>query len=112
MTMIFTRKKSSITHKHVLNVFDLGFIGIEKDFTEQLSAIPNRKQRNLELSQEEKQYNKIYSNKKRIVIEHIIYRLKKYRIQSDIFRNKLRKSDKVSDIAAGLVNYRIMNQCL
>ena len=35
----------------------------------------------------------------------------KYRIQSDIFKNKLRKYDKVSDIVAGLVNYRIMNQC-
>ena len=31
---------------------------------------------------------------------------------SDIFRNKLRKYDKVSDIVAGLVNYRIMNQML
>ena len=29
---------------------------------------------------------------------------------SDIFRNKLRKYDKVLDIVAGLVNYRITNQ--
>jgi hypothetical protein len=44
---------------------------------------------------------------------YYICRLKKYRIMSDIFRNKLRKYDKVSDIVpAGLVNYRIMSQCL
>ncbi len=29
-----------------------------------------------------------------------------------IFRNRLRKYDKVSDIVYGPVNYRIMNQCL
>ena len=62
--------------------------------------------------QEEKEYNRDHS-KRRIVIEHtIIVRFKKYRIQSEVFRNKLRKYDKVSDIVAGLVNYRIMNQCL
>ena len=95
------------TPKQVVNVVDLGYLGIEKDFPEQLSALPNRKKRNLELSQKEKEYNVIHA-KKRIVIEHTISRLKKYRILSDVFRNKLRKYNKVSDIVSGLVNYRIM----
>ena len=95
--------------KEVVNVVDLGYLGIEMDFPEQLSSIPNRKKRNLERSQEEKEHNKIHS-KKRIVIEHTICRLKKYRILADIFRNKLRKYNKVSDIVAGLINYRIMKQ--
>jgi hypothetical protein len=90
-------------------VYDLGYLGVEKDFPEQLSALPYKKKRNSELSQVEKEYNKSHS-KKRIVIEHTICRLKKYRIMSDIFRNRLRKYDKVSDVVAGLVNYRIMNQ--
>ena len=47
--------------------------------------------------------------KKRIVIEHTICQLKKYRIKSDIFRNKLRKYNRISDIVAGLVNYKILN---
>jgi hypothetical protein len=88
-------------------VVDLGYLGIESDFPEQLSALPNRKKRNLELSQEEKEYNVIHA-KKRIIIEHTICRLKKYRILSDVFRNKLRKHNKVSDIVTGLINYRIM----
>ena len=88
-------------------MFDLGYLGVEKDFPEQLSSIPNRKKRNLELTQEEIEYNKIHA-KKRIVIEHTICRLKKYRILADIFRNKLRKYNKVSDIVSGLINYRIM----
>jgi len=98
-----------VTPKQVVNVIDLGYIGVEKDFPEQLSVLPHKKKRNSELSQEEKEYNKIHS-KKRIVIEHTICRLKKYRIMSDIFRNKLRKYDKVSDVVAGLVNYRILNR--
>ncbi len=103
------KKNHPIIPKDVLNVFDLGYLGIEKDFPEQKSYIPNRKKRTQEMSQEEKDYNKSYS-RKRIVIEHTICRLKKYsRIISNIFRNRLRKHDKISDIVAGLVNYRIMN---
>ena len=91
-------------------MFDLGYLGIEKDFPEQLSYLPKRKKRNHEgeLSQQEKEANKNQS-KKGIVIEHTICRVKKYRIMSDVFRNKLRKYDKVTDIVSGLVNYRIMN---
>jgi len=44
-----------------------------------------------------REYNQNHS-KRRIVIEHIIYRLKKFRILAQIFRNKLRKYDKVTDI--------------
>ena len=86
-------------------MFDLGYIGIEKDFPDQLSSLPYRKKRKMDLSEEEREYNKFYS-KKRIVIEHTICSLKKYsRILSDAFRNKLmKKHNKVSDIVAGLVN--------
>jgi hypothetical protein len=104
------KKNHPITPKDVVNVFDLGYLGVEKDFPEQLSALPYRKKRNQELSQEAMEYNKSHS-RKRIVIEHtIICRLKKYRIVAEVFiRNKLKKYNKVSDIVAGLINYRIMN---
>ena len=82
---------------------------MEKDYPNQLSALPCKKKRNQEeLCEEEKEYNKFHS-KKRMVIEHTICRLKKYRILADIFRNRLKKHNKVSDIVAGLVNYKIMN---
>jgi len=103
------KKNYPKTPKRVLNVVDLGYLGVENDFPERLSSIPNRKKRNLDLSQEEMESN-INHSKKRIKIEHAICRLKKYRIFADIFRNKLRKYNKVSDIVSGLVNYRIMNQ--
>jgi hypothetical protein len=103
------KKNHPITPKQVVNVFDLGYLGVEKDFPDQISSLPNRKKKSMELSQEEIEYN-LQHSKKRIVIEHTICRLKKYRILSDIFRNKLRKYNKVSDIVSGLVNYKIINQ--
>ena len=103
------KKNHPITPEKVVNVFDLGYLGVETDFPEQLSSIPNRKKRNVELSQKEKEYNESHS-RKRIIIEHTICRLKKYRILADVFRNKLRKYNRMSDIVAGLINYKILNQ--
>ncbi len=102
------KKNHPVIPKQVVNVVDLGYLGVEKDFPEQLSALPYKKKRNRCLSDDEKEYNKIHS-KKRIIVEHTISRLKKYRILADVFRNKLRKYNKVSDIVAGLVNYKILN---
>ena len=103
------KKNHPATPKQVVNVFDLGYLGVEKDFPKQLSSLPNRKNRNQKISEEERCYNKDQS-KRRIVIEHTICRLKKYRILAHVFRNRLRKYNKVSDIVSGLVNYRIIKQ--
>ena len=103
------KKNHPLVPKQVVNVVDIGYLGVKKDFPEQLSSLPNRKKRNKDLSQEEREHNKSHS-RKRIVIEHtIICRLKKYRIMNDAFRNKLKKYDKISYIVSGLINYRIMN---
>ena len=102
------KKNHPVTPKQVVSVFDLGYLGVEKDFPDQKSSLPNKKRSQKELSQEEKEYNQNHS-RKRIVIEHTICRMKKYRIMSDIFRNRLKNYDKVSDIVSGLVNYRTLS---
>jgi hypothetical protein len=88
------KKNHYVTPKQVVNVIDLGYLGIENDFPEQLSVLPYRKERNHKLSNEQKEYNKIHS-KKRIVVGHTICRLKKNRIMNDIFRNKLKKYNRI-----------------
>ena len=109
---IYKKNHPVTPSKQVVNVINYTYLRIEKDYQEQLSALPHKKKKNQpEISGKEKEYNKINS-KKRIVIEHTISRLKKYRIMSDIFRNILRKYDRISDIVTGLVNYRIVNQGL
>ena len=51
------KRNHLVTPKEVVNVVDLGYLGIEKDYPEQLSALPYRKKRNQQdLSQEEKEY--------------------------------------------------------
>ena len=102
------KKNHHVTPKQVVNVFDLGYLGVEKDFPDQKSSIPNRKKRSQKkLAQEEKEYNQNHS-RKRIAIEHTVSRLKKYRVLSDVFRNRSRKHDRISYIVPGPVNYRIL----
>jgi hypothetical protein len=103
------KKNHPDTPKDVESILDLGFLGVEKEYPEQISSLPIKKKKgNQDLTIEEKEYNRIHS-KRRIVIEHAICRLKKYRIMSEIFRNRLRKYDMISDIVSGMVNYRIIN---
>ena len=100
------KKNHPLTPQDILNVFDLGYLGVEKDFNEQKSYISNRKKRNQVVTRR-KRVQQNHSKKKRIVIEHTICRLKKYWIMSDVFRNRLRKYNRISDIVAGLINYRL-----
>jgi hypothetical protein len=59
------KKNQSVIAIQVVNVFDLGYLGIEKDFPEQLSsALRCKKKRNLDLLQEEKECNKFHSKRR------------------------------------------------
>jgi len=64
------KENHPIMPKEVVNVHDLGYFGIEKDFPEPISSLPHRKKKNNELSIQEKERNKNHY-KKRIVIEHV-----------------------------------------
>ncbi len=108
MTMM-SIKRIILSFQKKLLMYLIRVFGRKNGFPKQLSALPYKKKRNQFLSDDEKEYNKNHS-KKRIIVEHTISRLKKYRIMSDIFRNKLRKYNKVTDIVAGLINHRILNQ--
>ena len=86
------KRNHPVTPKQVVSVFDLGYLGVGKDFPEQTSSLPNRKKRSQkDLSHEEKEYNQNHS-RKRIEIEHTICRLKKYRIPADVLRNRLKNT--------------------
>lgn len=97
------------TPKDVENVFDLGFLGVEKDFPEQVSSLfcKRKKKKGKRLSVEEKEYNRGHASA-RVVIEHAICKIKKYRIMSDVFRNRLKRYNGISDIVMGLVNYKVV----
>ncbi len=52
------------------------------------------------------EWNKLQSNIK-IKVEHAISKVKKFRINADKFRNRLRRYDMVSDIVCGIINFKI-----
>jgi hypothetical protein len=88
----------------------LAFLGGRERLSSAKVSLPIKKEKDHELTEVQKEYNRNHSAK-RIVIEHAICRIKNYRIMNDVFRNRLRKYNKVSDIVSGLVKYRIMNSC-
>ena len=49
------KKNYPVTPNKVVNVFDLGYLGVEKDYPKQTSSIPNRKKRNNKSYQKKKQ---------------------------------------------------------
>lgn len=65
------KENHPITPKDVLNVFDLGYLVVEKDFPEQMSSIPIRKKRQQHLSQEERERNKSHSIKRIVIEQHM-----------------------------------------
>ncbi|HSF00005.1 MAG TPA: transposase family protein [Nitrososphaeraceae archaeon] len=96
------------TPSQVENVLDLGYLGCEKDFPTVKYSLPLKKKKDMELTEEQKEYNKNHS-RQRVIIEHTICRIKKFCIMGTKYRNRLKRYNHISDIVSGLVNYRIMN---
>jgi hypothetical protein len=59
-----------------------------------------------DLTPSQKRFNRALS-KERVVVEHTISRVKKFRIMTGEFRNRLKRYDVMTDIISGLVNLRI-----
>ena len=85
---------------------DLGYLWIQKDFPNQINIPPYKKKRGKELTKSQKERNKIQS-KIRIKVEHVIAQIKKFRISSNTFGNKLCRYDGISEIVCGIVNFKI-----
>jgi hypothetical protein len=91
-TRIFTDKK-------VKRKGDLGYVGTS-------CRIPIKKQKKKELTNEQKEYNKQFSQE-RIIVEHVFAHLKKFRILSYKFRNDINGYYLIFKNIAGLRNLQI-----
>lgn len=86
---------------------DLGFKGYENQFPSHTISIPERKPRTKNLSRTVKEQNKRKSAV-RVLVEHAICGVKRFRIVSDVFRNKIKDfDDKAMLISCGLWNYHL-----
>jgi len=131
-TQIMVNKKGLILHKtkhrkgkqHDYDIFkknkpppippkieigvDLGYYGIEKDYPELNINIPVKKPKRKELTRQEKRQNKKL-RKERVIVEHTLSRMKKFRIMKEEFRNRLTRYDRMTSIVCGLVNFTLLN---
>ena len=98
--------KHPVLSEELMVFYDLGYLGVEKDFPQQISILPYKKKKGKELTISQKEWNKLQS-KIRIKVEHAISKIKKFRINCDTFRNRLCRYDIISDIVCGLVNFKI-----
>ena len=131
-TQIIVNKKGLILHKtkhrngkqHDYDIFkktgpppippkvelggDLGYQGIEKDYPNLKTKIPVKKPKGKELTRKEKRQNKKF-RKERVIVEHTISKMKKFRIMSEEFRNRLTRYDRMTSIVCGLVNFTVLS---
>lgn len=84
---------------------DLGFLGFEKDYVCKELRIPHKKPKKQELTPTQKEENKLLASK-RIVVEHAIAGMKRYRILADRLRmHDLELYDDILGVCAGLWNF-------
>jgi len=95
---------------------DLGYDGVQNDYRGFNALVPFKRRspgrgkrgvKAVELPCEEKEFNRWLSGE-RVVVEHTISRVKKFRIMAHEFRNRLKHYDVMTDIVCGLVNLRII----
>lgn len=98
---------ASIIPKEVTAFVDGGFQGIKKDYPELTIVMPKRKPKGRDLTEEEKEHNRMISSE-RVINENAIAGVKRLRIVSDVYRNiKENFEDKVMLIACGLWNLHL-----
>jgi len=102
---------SGIMHsipKDVQVNLDRGYEGAEERYPNNKVYKPKRAQRNHPLTLFEKLYNRLI-NKTRILVEHVIGRVKKFRIAAELYRNRRARHGDYFAIVAGLINFRALN---
>lgn len=94
---------------------DRGYVGVKSDYPDLNSEVPFKRRspgrgkrgfKAKELTSEQKTFNQKLS-KERVVVEHTISRLKKFRVMAHTFRNRLKHYDTMTNIVCGLTNFRI-----
>jgi len=88
---------------------DLGFVGFETRYNCKELYLPNKKPRKQELTEAQKAENKVQASE-RVIVEHSIGGLKRYRFLSDRLRaHDVQLYDLLLGICAGLWNFSVIH---
>lgn len=83
---------------------DLGYLGIPKENPTRKVILPHKKRKGQKkLSLEQRKFNHQQASQ-RVVVEHVIGRIKKFRICSDLYRGKERNYNQIFRNVTALVN--------
>lgn len=91
-------------HESLEVLADSGYRGLSKLHAR--SKTPHKKPRKSELSGEQKQSNRELAGR-RVVVEHVIRRLKIFRIVAERYGNRRRRFTLRFNLIAGLYNYEL-----
>lgn len=89
---------------------DSGYQGIQKDFPKLHSVIPFKRSKNHSLLTRSEKIMNTKQRRIRVKIEHVISRLKKYRVLSEVYRHSLRNYDQTFEFVANIVNFRMLQR--
>lgn len=88
---------------------DLGYLGFDKEYECKKCYLPNKKKKKCELSEEQKEQNKALAQQ-RILVEHSIGGIKRFRILSERLRiHNFNTYDTMLGVCAGLWNLYLTN---
>jgi hypothetical protein len=86
---------------------DLGFLGVPKEHPDGLFSLPEKKPKGRALSDEAKTRNREKA-RRRVLVEHAIGGVKRFRAVADVLRNSLKRfADRLMLVACGLWNLHV-----
>ena len=91
-------------HPEVKLKADYGYQGIGK--MHQKSEVPHKRSKKRPLTPEQKAYNRNVSSE-RVLVEHVIRKLKVFRLLAERYRNRRKRFGLRVNLIAGIVNYEL-----
>ncbi len=100
---LFIKSKVHL-HKNTVVIVDSGYLGIQNMCA--ASFIPKKKSKNNPLTKQDKQWNRELASD-RVLNEHIIGQVKKFKIVSDRYRNRRKRFNLRFNLIAGIYNFEL-----
>jgi hypothetical protein len=91
-------------HPEIRSLTDTGYQGIHK--LHQNSALPKKKTKKTPLTKEDKKKNRALSSE-RVLNEHVIGMLKRFKIIADRYRNRRKRFGLRFNLIAGIYNFEL-----
>lgn len=101
---LYEESKLSLPEKTTAEL-DSGYQGVQKQHLQ--TRIPYKKSKHHPLTQQQRKENKQLSSS-RVLVEHVIRKLKIFRIVSEKYRNRRKRFSLRMNLIAGLYNYQLL----